>query len=460
MVKFLTQVRGPVSLLNMAWLRGRPVESIFVRTVPVRFPGSRNQKHYFPVTRKRSRVLATAFHEPEHWYLLGLDQLIVDVEVHGASALAGQFGLQEGESILLTDAEHARLLDLLRAEGVSHSMSPGGSVGNTVNNFTFLSGEPAVLLGTIDASIRPGGPAFHYLARTPIAVDMSHLVAKHGSVATALTFIGPDGDRSFAVAPGISNDFPPDELDSDVVRNAAAVLTTMYCLRNPAWPIARTAERMMALAHNAGVPVALGMGTASLVAERRDLAQQLLEQYVTVAAMNADEAEALTGQSDALLACQQVLDWVDLVIITEGPRGLTMGGYVDESYRRETDQPIRSKTIQAYNRWEYSRLMRRDDCQKPMKIYSHIHPYRGGPDRLMNTNGAGDAALAGVLHDIVANQYHRATVPDSDKHVSGASFLTYSSLSRIAQYGNRVAYEILKGRSPRLEAQVGSDLES
>ena len=97
---------------------------------------------------------------------------------------------------------------------------------------------------------------------------------------------------------------------------------------------------------------------------------------------------------------------------------------------------------------------------QPLRVYSHIHPYRGGPDRLANTNGTGDAALAGLLHDIAANHYHRAAVPDSEKHNPEVEFLTYSSLSRNAQYGNRVAYEVLLARSPRLASPVGPDEEA
>ena len=67
------------------------------------------------------------------------------------------------------------------------------------------------------------------------------------------------------------------------------------------------------------------------------------------------------------------------------------------------------------------------------------------------------AALAAILHDVSANRYHRNTVPDSAKHPAGVPFLTYSSLSRNAQYGNRVAYEVLQGNSPRLDGPVGSD---
>jgi len=195
------------------------------------------------------------------------------------------------------------------------------------------------------------------------------------------------------------------------------------------------------------------------VRARRAEVQRLLESKVTVAAMNALEAEALTGDADVLENCERILDWVDAVIITEGPRGLTIGGYTDDRFKRETTDEIRSKSIPEYNRWEFSRLMRRVDCERPIKVYSHTHPYLGGPQRLRSTSGAGDAALAALLHDMAANRYHRATVPDSEKHATAARFLTYSSLSRNTQYANRVAYEVLRGSSPRLDGPVGHDDE-
>jgi inosine kinase len=379
------------------------------------------------------------------------------MEVRATGDLAAEFGLATGESVMLQPDAHRRLLDRLSRGGFKVTSSAGGAVGNSLNNYAFLTGEPAVLLGSIDDTIRPHSPAFHYLAQTPRGVLLDHLVPRPGSIANAVTFIRPDGERSFAVSPGNSNDFPPEAIPEGIVRGAAAVLTTLYCLRDPAWPIAKAALRMLELAREAGVPVALGLGTASLVRQLRDQTRELLRRYVTLAAMNAAEAEALTGQSDVLRACDQVLEWVDLVIITEGPRGMTMGGYVDEAYRRETDQEIRSKSIPEYNRWEYSRLMRRADCPRPCRVFTHIHPYRGGPERLANTNGAGDAALAAVLHDVAANRYHRLAVPDSGKHAAPVPFLTYSSLSRNAQYGNRVAYEVLQGCSPRLDGPVGAD---
>ncbi len=423
----------------------------------MRFPGQRIAKHYFPVTKKAVRIDPDQQGEGEGgWCVLGLDQVLVDVEVHTPADFAEDMGLISGESIQLSERDCQRLLQRLDDQGISCRYAPGGTVANTLNNYVFLSGESAVLLGAIESCIRPGQPAFHFVAQTPKGVDLTHLVSVEGSVGTAITLIDPSGERSFAVAPGISNTFGAAHLDEEVIATAACVLASLYPLEDPRWPIHGATLSLMAKARDAGVPVAFGLGTARLVRKLRAQVQELLQEYVTVAAMNDREAEALTGHAEAELACQKVLDWVDLAIVTQGSKGMTIGGYVDEAYKRQTRQPIRSKAIPEYNRWEYSRLMRREDCDNPIKIYTHIHPYRGGPDQMANTNGAGDAALAAVLHDMTANRYHRAMVPDSEKHVRGP-FLTYSSLSRIAQYGNRVAYEVLKGFSPRLDGPVGSD---
>jgi inosine kinase len=92
--------------------------------------------------------------------------------------------------------------------------------------------------------------------------------------------------------------------------------------------------------------------------------------------------------------------------------------------------------------------MKREKCEKPIKIYTHISPFKGGPATIKNTNGAGDAALSALLHDISANCYHRDVVPNSPKHDS--IYLTYSSISQISKYANRVSFEVLNQNSPRL----------
>ncbi|MDY0060470.1 MAG: inosine/guanosine kinase [Myxococcota bacterium] len=427
----------------------------------MRFPGPRVAKYYFPVTEKKTAVTPPAERlDGGAWYVVGLDEVIVDLEVQGVPPeLLPELGLVLGESVQLSPLAMKGLLEEILRRGLRWRYAAGGTVANTLCNYTHLSGEPALLLGAIESCIRPGSAAFAYVAQTPKAVSLEHLLARDGQVGIAVTCFTPDGERSFGVAPGISGDYPAEAVPAHVVQGAALVLTSLYCLADPQRPIAGAAMRLMQLAHEAGVPVAFGLGTASLVRRMREELIAVLKSYVTIAAMNAREAEALTDEVDPLLAAQRLLEWVDVVVLTEGARGLTLAGHTDESVKRATRESVRSKTIPEYNRWEFSRLVRRRDCLQPLPIYSHIHPYLGGPEVLSNTSGAGDAALAALLHDIAANRYHRESVPDSKKHSAAIPFLSYSSLSRSAQYGNRVAYEVLRSCSPRLEGPVGQDQE-
>lgn len=244
------------------------------------------------------------------------------------------------------------------------------------------------------------------------------------------------------------NNLDPDFLPVEVIENSAGLLISAYTLRDPESPIARSTLRAVEIAKAANVPVVLSLGTSGLVQENKDMLLEFIPKYVSVVAMNEAEALSLTGIIDPLLAAESVLDFCDMVLLTVGARGLYIGALVDSDEARPTKEALHTKSLVEYNKFEYSRAMKRSQCKDPVKVYTHINPFRGGPISIKNTNGAGDAALAAVLHDLSANLYHRSKVPNSPKHV--AQFLTYSSISQISKYANRVSFEVLSQNSPRL----------
>jgi inosine kinase len=194
--------------------------------------------------------------------------------------------------------------------------------------------------------------------------------------------------------------------------------------------------------------VVLTLGTKFLIEQDPTWWANFVEKHVDILAMNEEEGQAITGYEDPLLAADKALDWVDLVICTAGEKGLFMAGFVDDSCKRETEYPLLPGAIPDFNRYEFSRAMRKIDCENPIKAYSHTAPFMGGPDSIKNTNGAGDCALAAVLHDLSANVYHKLNVANSAKHQQQA--ITYSSLAQISKYANRASFEVLVQHSPRL----------
>jgi inosine kinase len=415
----------------------------------MKFPGRRKSKHYFPVSEKeRTSLDFKDNNSNRHNYIVGLEQLLVDIEISVDDEFLKSHNFQKGQSFIIDDELAEKLYWEFKEQSRISGEYPGGAVGNTLHNFCTLSGGMAVALGTIKRNIEVGDYAYRYLCKTSSRVDLSHLQPCDKPMGRALCFITPDSERTFAISKGCMNDLEDKYIPEHIIEKASALLISAYTLRDELTPIYKATLKAVNLAKKYNVPVVFSLGTSQLVEAKKEFFLQFIKDYVSVVAMNKAECMALINKEDSLLCAEELLNYTDLVLITVGKRGLYLAGYCDEKFLRHTKDPLHTKSIVDYNKFEYSRGMRRVDCEKPIKIYTHINPFMGGPVSIRNTNGAGDAALSALLHDIAANDFHRDQIPNSPKH--NAKYLTYSSLSQVSKYANRVSFEVLIQNSPRL----------
>ncbi|AIR02554.1 inosine/guanosine kinase [Pluralibacter gergoviae] len=415
----------------------------------MKFPGKRKFKHYFPVDARDPLLSTAPEREASPSWVVGIDQTLVDIEAKVDDAFIARYGLSVGHSLVIEDDVAEALYRELQQGGLISHQFAGGSIGNTLHNYSVLADDRSVLLGVMCRNIEIGGYAYRYLCNTSSRTDLDYLQGIDGAIGRCFTLIGDSGERTFAISPGQMNQLRPESIPEAVIAGASALVLTAYLLRSrPGEPMREATMQAVAYAKKHGVPVVLTLGTTFIIADDPAWWQTFLKENVSILAMNEDEAQALTGIGDPLLAADRALDWVDLVLCTAGPAGLYMAGFTEESAKRETQHPLLPGAIAEFNQYEFSRAMRYRECDRPLRIYSHIAPYMGGPEKIMNTNGAGDAALAALLHDIAANNYHRSTVPNSGKHALG--WLTYSSLAQVCKYANRVSYQVLNQHSPRL----------
>lgn len=414
----------------------------------MKFPGRRKTKHYFPVTEKGRSAIGDTINEQSEVFIVGLDQLLVDIEIETTNDFLNKHNFSKGQSFIIDDDLCEQIYQDAKEKNLIRGEFPGGAIGNTLHNYCVLSENSCFALGAIKKQIEVGDYAYRYLCKTSGLVDMTYLQPAQRPMGRALCFITPDLERTFAISKGCMNEYHEDSLPAEILKKSSAFLMSAYTLRDENDPVFKASLKACEVAKQAGVPVVLSLGTSHLVSQKKDFFRTFAKDYVTVLAMNSEEAFELTGESDPLLAAQDALDLVDLALVTVGKKGLYIASYTDEKLKRKTEEPLVTKSIINYNEFEYSRAMRKRDCVEPLKIYTHINPFKGGPLRIKNTNGAGDAALAALLHDISANDHHRLQIPNSPKH--DATYLTYSSISQISKYCNRVSFEVLSQNSPRL----------
>ncbi|WP_345827135.1 inosine/guanosine kinase [Pantoea sp. BRR-3P] len=415
----------------------------------MKFPGKRKSKHYFPVNARDPLLQATQQEQEEGSWVVGIDQTLVDIEAKVDDDFLQRYGLSAGHSLVIDDATAEALYnELMREELISHQFA-GGTIGNTLHNYSVLADDRSVLLGVMCNNIQIGGYAYRYLCNTSSRMDLNFLQGVDGAIGRCFTLIGEQGERTFAISPGLMNQLHASNIPEEVIAGASALVLTSYLVRcQPGEPMPEATLRAIEYAKKHNVPVVLTLGTKYVIQDNPQFWRDFLRDHVSIVAMNEEEAFALTGEQDPLLASNMALDWVDLVLCTAGPTGLYMAGFTEEEFKRKTNHPLLPGALAEFNQYEFSRAMRHKDCNQPLRIFSHIAPYMGGPEKIMNTNGAGDGALAALLHDITANNFHRQKVPNSSKH--GRAYLTYSSLAQVCKYANRVSYQVLNQHSPRL----------
>ena len=416
----------------------------------MRFPGRRKHRHYFPVHARDPLFRHAVADGPQaRMHVVGVDQTLVDIDARVPEDLLARYQLPKGASTVIDSDRALRLYDELLADRRIAYEFAGGTVGNTLHNYSLLADDASILLGVMSENIRIGTSGYRYLSNTSSRVNLDHLQPVDGPIGRCFALVTPDGERTFAISEGKMNALGPDSIPAPLFADASALVISAYLMRcQPGDPMPAATMRALELAHAHDVPVVLTLGTRFVIAERPGFWRDFIAAHVAVVAMNEEEAEALTGLADPLLACERALDLTELVLCTTGPSGLYLAGHTDDDVKRETRYPLLPGAIPEFNRHEFSRPMRRAACERPIKVFAHIAPYHGGPARITSTNGAGDAALAALLHDMAANRYHRARVPSSAKHVR--EFLTYSSMSQVCRYANRVSYEVLAQAAPRL----------
>ena len=416
----------------------------------MKFPGQRKSKHYFPV-HARDPLLSQTKQEKRlaRTHVVGIDQTLVDIEAYVDDEFLERYELSKGHSLVITDEKAEALYQELKENNLVTHEFAGGTIGNTLHNYSVLADDKSVLLGVMSKDIEIGSYAYRYLCNTSSRMDMNYLQPVDGPIGRCFALISKDGERTFAINEGKMNQLEPNSIPEHVFENASALVLTAYLVRcKPGDPMPAATMRAIEYAKKYDVPVVLTLGTKFVIQDDPQWWRDFLRDNVTVVAMNEDEGEALTGESDPLVAADKALEWVDLVLCTAGPVGLYTAGYTDDNAKRETSLPLLPGDIAEFNRYEFSRPMLKAACENPIKAYSHIASYMGGPERIKNTNGAGDGALSALLHDMSANRYHKENVPNSSKHQH--SFLTYSSFSQVCLYSNRVSYEVLAQHSPRL----------
>ncbi|MDP8987969.1 MAG: adenosine kinase [Actinomycetota bacterium] len=247
--------------------------------------------------------------------VVGIGNALVDVIAQVDDAFLAGYGLVKG-SMALLDAGRALVLRDDMGPAVERS---GGSAANTLAGVASLGGRGAFIgsvgddrLGKVFADdIRSVGVEFH-----------SGPTPGEAPTGCCLVAVTPDAERTMSTLLGAAAELGPDDVDEQVVADAAVTYLEGYLVEQNG---AREAfYKAAAAAHRSGRKVALTLSDSLCVGRFRGEFLELVGGTVDLVFANEDELRLLYGTDDVDEALAEAERRCSLVALTRGARGSTV----------------------------------------------------------------------------------------------------------------------------------------
>lgn len=242
--------------------------------------------------------------------IIGIGNALTDmlISLSGDEVLS-QYQLDKG-SMSLVDNQFQT--DILKAvAGLPHSLSLGGSAGNTIRTMARLGTE----VGFIGKVGEDSTGDFYIQALRNVGVEPFILRSEHSS-GKCLSLISADGERTLITHLGAAADLQAEDIDAAVFDGYDALYIEGYLVQDH--DLIRTT---MARAKQHGLKVAIDLASFNVVRENREFLHDLVERYVDIIFANEEEAYEFSGCRDAMEALLYIGKMCELTVVKTGIRG-------------------------------------------------------------------------------------------------------------------------------------------
>lgn len=242
--------------------------------------------------------------------IIGIGNALTDmlISLSGDEVLS-QYQLDKG-SMSLVDNQFQT--DILKAvAGLPHSLSLGGSAGNTIRTMARLGTE----VGFIGKVGEDSTGDFYIQALRNVGVEPFILRSEHSS-GKCLSLISADGERTLVTHLGAAADLQAEDIDAAVFDGYDALYIEGYLVQDH--DLIRTT---MARAKQHGLKVAIDLASFNVVRENREFLHDLVERYVDIIFANEEEAYEFSGCRDAMEALLYIGKICELTVVKTGIRG-------------------------------------------------------------------------------------------------------------------------------------------
>lgn len=281
----------------------------------------------------------------------GLGNPLLDLTVNVEENILEKLNLNKGQMHLINEEESIHILNELKE--LKMLTSAGGSTANALAGVARLGGT-SVLFGKV------GNDEYGQLYEkiTVESKTTSKLAKDSNTTGYCITFITPEGERTFAVHLGAALHIKKEDIIEQDIKESKIFHMEGFQLEG-ANKVA--ALHAMQIAKENNILVSLDLADAALIERNYEEFQNIVKEYVNIVFANETESEAFTKAKDEEEAVKILQNITDIAIVKIGEKGS---------------------------------LISKDNT---------LYLIEANKVKVANTNGAGDMYAAGILFSIANN---------------------------------------------------------
>lgn len=241
--------------------------------------------------------------------ILGMGNALTDVlATLQSDTIIQEAGLLKGGMELIDIDRLEKLKQLFST--IHTSRACGGSAANAITGLTHLG----IDTGFIGKVGRDDLGRFYEQDLLDNGIE-SHLQKSDTRSGCAMTFISPDGERTFGTYLGAAATLSATDLSAEMFRGYDLLHIEGYLVQDPA--LIREAVR---LAKSQGLKISLDMASYNVIKQQPEFSRELVTGYADIVFANEEEALAYTGQPPRQ-AVEEIARQCDIAVVKCGKEG-------------------------------------------------------------------------------------------------------------------------------------------
>ena len=260
-----------------------------------------------------------------------------------------ELDLKKGQFHMIDEKKSRQILEQVKNKEIK--LAPGGSTANTLHGIAILGGN-VVFCGKVGKD-KHGDIYEQKIVQHKIKSNIAR--CNKNITGHAITFITPEGERTFAVHLGAAINLQKEEVFYEDLKNSKILHIEGYQLEDK--NLREVSIHAMKFAKENKIKVSIDLADPGVVLRNKEDIRKIVTEYADIVFANEEEAKAFTGKhgSDAL---DEIASIVEIAIVKIGKEGSLI------------------------------------------KKGNETHKIKGIPAKTIDTTGAGDMYAAGFLYGL------------------------------------------------------------